>query len=119
MANRPQHRTQFCQQRLTLLSANLENRVERTQFRIGTFNLNNLALPETAFNHGDRYSAEEYQQKVTWTAQQLDRMNADGSPSDTISADYVWRPGTELTSQEPGNVQLPEQLENEEVRRSA
>lgn len=48
-----------------------------TQFRIGTFNLNNLALPEKPFNHGDRYTLVEYQQKLIWTAQQLDRMNTD------------------------------------------
>jgi endonuclease/exonuclease/phosphatase family metal-dependent hydrolase len=68
---------QSCLHGSNRLFPNLENRVERTQFRIGTFNLNNLALPEAMFNHGDRYTAEEYQQKVAWTAQQLDRMNAD------------------------------------------
>jgi hypothetical protein len=51
--------------------------VEKLQFRVGTFNLNNLALPDRPFNHGERYSSEEYQQKLRWTAQQLDRMMTD------------------------------------------
>jgi hypothetical protein len=47
------------------------------------------------------------------------RMNAEGSPSDTISADYVWRPGTELIAQEGGRVPVPRKVENLEIRRSA
>jgi hypothetical protein len=49
--------------------------VARQQFRIGTFNLNNLALPEVVFNHGEFYDPEEYRKKVRWSAQQLDRMD--------------------------------------------
>jgi len=51
--------------------------VNRNPFRVGTFNLNNLALPDIAFNNGDRLSSEVYQKKLTWTAQQLDRMDTD------------------------------------------
>ena len=46
-------------------------------------------------------------------------MNADGSPSDTVSADYVWRPGTELTMHEPGRVPVAKKVQNIEIRRSA
>lgn len=51
--------------------------MQRQKFRVGTFNLNNLALPARRFNHGEQYTAEEYHQKLIWTAQQLDRMNVD------------------------------------------
>ncbi|MGD1943096.1 MAG: endonuclease/exonuclease/phosphatase family protein [Leptolyngbyaceae cyanobacterium] len=46
------------------------------QFRVGTFNLNNLALPGFEF-YGDQYSTAEYEQKLTWSARQLDRMKSD------------------------------------------
>ena len=45
------------------------------QFRVGTFNLCNLALPDVEFYPGNRYSPEEYQKKVAWIAHQLDRMH--------------------------------------------
>jgi endonuclease/exonuclease/phosphatase family metal-dependent hydrolase len=51
--------------------------VEKQQFRIGTFNLNNLVLPEVEYYHGESYSAADYRQKVDWTARQLDRMQVD------------------------------------------
>lgn len=51
--------------------------MEKTQFRIGTFNLNNLVLPEVEYYRGASYSAADYRQKVTWTARQLDRMAVD------------------------------------------
>lgn len=34
-----------------------------------------------------------------------DRVNADGSPSDRVSASYVWRPGTELADKHNGESQ--------------
>lgn len=49
----------------------------KRQFRVGTFNLNNLALPRREFYRGESYSQEEYQKKLSWTAQQLDRMGAE------------------------------------------
>lgn len=49
----------------------------RSQFRIGTFNLNNLALPDIEFYPGDTHSAADYQRKLIWTAGQLDRMQCD------------------------------------------
>ncbi len=48
-----------------------------SKFRVGTFNLNNLALPEFQFYHDEGYSPDEFRRKRRWTAQQLDRMNAD------------------------------------------
>ncbi|WP_204141426.1 endonuclease/exonuclease/phosphatase family protein [Halomicronema sp. CCY15110] len=51
--------------------------MEKQQFRIGTFNLNNLVLPEVEYYHGECYSSADYHQKVAWTARQLDRMQVD------------------------------------------
>lgn len=45
-------------------------------FRIGTFNLCNLALANTPF-YREVYSPEIYRRKTTWTANQLQRMRAD------------------------------------------
>ncbi|MBN1642123.1 MAG: endonuclease/exonuclease/phosphatase family protein [Anaerolineae bacterium] len=45
------------------------------RFRIGTFNLHNLALPESRFYNGIVHSQEQYKLKVQWTAEQLRRMN--------------------------------------------
>ena len=47
------------------------------RFRIGTFNLHNLALPDHRFYNGRAYSTEQYRQKVQWTAEQLRRMDGD------------------------------------------
>jgi len=46
-------------------------------FRVGNFNLCNLALPNEIFYRREHYSKEDYARKITWTAQQLDRMRAD------------------------------------------
>lgn len=51
--------------------------MKKRQFRVGTFNLNNLVLPEVKYYGDELYSADEYRQKVDWTARQLDRMAAD------------------------------------------
>ncbi|MGF1523371.1 MAG: endonuclease/exonuclease/phosphatase family protein [Leptolyngbyaceae cyanobacterium] len=44
------------------------------QFRVGTFNLCNLALPNIEFYRGDQHSQADYQKKLTWIGRQLDRM---------------------------------------------
>ena len=46
--------------------------------RVGTFNLRNFAMPNFQFydNH-DVYTVAEYEAKRDWTADQIDRMNAD------------------------------------------
>lgn len=49
--------------------------MNRKQFRVGTFNLSNLALPGVEFYRGDQYSPDEYDKKLLWIAQQLERMN--------------------------------------------
>ncbi len=46
-------------------------------FRVGTFNVFNLALPEVAYYGDCAYTPEEYRQKQTWIADQLSRMKAD------------------------------------------
>jgi endonuclease/exonuclease/phosphatase family metal-dependent hydrolase len=51
--------------------------MERHQFRVGTFNLCNLALPEREFYQGETYTQEQYLKKLAWTGQQLDRMQVD------------------------------------------
>lgn len=51
--------------------------MSRKNFRVGTFNLCNLALPNTAYYDHERYSAADYAKKKLWTAAQLDRMRAD------------------------------------------
>lgn len=51
--------------------------MRNSSFRVGTFNLCNLALPNVFFYPHDRYSPEVYAQKKLWTAQQLMRMRAD------------------------------------------
>jgi hypothetical protein len=53
------------------------------------------------------------------TRQQRDQLNADGSPSDTVAADYVWHPGGELSATDAGRVAIPASLEREEIRRIA
>ena len=45
------------------------------RFKVGTFNLYNLVLPDTPFYQGRRYSQEQYQRKVRWAAEQLRRMD--------------------------------------------
>jgi predicted extracellular nuclease len=50
--------------------------MSRKTLRVGTFNLCNLALPNTLY-YRERYSTEDYIRKKQWTAAQLDRMRAD------------------------------------------
>jgi endonuclease/exonuclease/phosphatase family metal-dependent hydrolase len=50
---------------------------ERRLFRVGTFNLSNLALPERDFYPGEAYSRDDYLKKLTWIGRQLDRMKVD------------------------------------------
>lgn len=47
-----------------------------------------------------------------------DGLNAEGSPSDTVAADYVWRPGTELSGRSDGAMRLPTSMEHQQIRRN-
>jgi predicted extracellular nuclease len=47
------------------------------EFKVGTFNLLNLALPEQVFYERNKYNQAEYNRKTNWIAQQLDNMQAD------------------------------------------
>lgn len=47
------------------------------EFRVGSFNLRNLTLPNFRFYENLMYSNEEYEQKLHWCHQQLQNMNAD------------------------------------------
>lgn len=49
---------------------------ERT-FRIGTFNVLNLVLPDTVYYGTRRYSSAEYEKKTGWIAGQIDKMAPD------------------------------------------
>lgn len=51
--------------------------MSRRTFKVGTFNLCNLVLPNTVFYNRERYTTEDYAKKKLWTAAQLDRMQAD------------------------------------------
>lgn len=53
------------------------------------------------------------------TREYRSHMNSSGSPSDTVSADYVWIPGTELKLRHPGQIELPKSMESERVRGAA
>ncbi len=46
-----------------------------------------------------------------------EHLNSEGSPSDIVSADYVWAPGGELTTKPPGGIKLPRNIEKEKTRR--
>lgn len=46
------------------------------EFRIGTFNLRNLTLPNFRFYENLMYTEEEYLQKCAWSIQQLKNMDA-------------------------------------------
>jgi endonuclease/exonuclease/phosphatase family metal-dependent hydrolase len=51
--------------------------MNRKNFRVGTFNLCNLALPDQIFYHREFYSPETYDRKICWIGEQLDRMQPD------------------------------------------
>ncbi|HIK45533.1 MAG TPA: endonuclease/exonuclease/phosphatase family protein, partial [Leptolyngbyaceae cyanobacterium M65_K2018_010] len=51
--------------------------MDRNPFRVGTFNLCNLALPQREYYPGEAYSQEDYLKKLTWIGAQLDRMKVD------------------------------------------
>ena len=53
------------------------------------------------------------------TREYRNHMNSEGSPSDTVAADYVWIPGTELKLRHPGQIELPRSMESERVRGAA
>ncbi|MEZ4774912.1 MAG: endonuclease/exonuclease/phosphatase family protein [Bacteroidia bacterium] len=46
-------------------------------FRIGTFNVLNLVLPDTTYYGNRRYSSAEYGKKTDWIAGQIDKMAPD------------------------------------------
>lgn len=50
--------------------------MNRKNFKVGTFNLQNLALPHQLF-YKESYTPEEYGKKKRWTAEQLNRMEPD------------------------------------------
>ncbi|MEL7036201.1 MAG: endonuclease/exonuclease/phosphatase family protein [Cyanobacteria bacterium J06592_8] len=46
-------------------------------FKVSTFNLYNLVLPDVTYYGRNKYSSEVYDKKKTWIGRQLERMNAD------------------------------------------
>lgn len=57
-------------------------------------------------------------QEAPRTVQYRDQLNSEGSPSDRIAADWRWDPGTELSSMDAGDVELPQSIASEKVRRT-
>lgn len=51
--------------------------MQKDIFKIASFNLLNLVLPETKYYGRNEYSKEEYSQKVNWISNQLSNMDAD------------------------------------------
>ncbi|MFM7428028.1 MAG: endonuclease/exonuclease/phosphatase family protein [Elainella sp.] len=51
--------------------------MNQRNFRVGTFNLCNMALPDQVFYSRERYSQADYDRKLRWVAGQLDQMRAD------------------------------------------
>ncbi|TAE76102.1 MAG: endonuclease/exonuclease/phosphatase family protein [Bacteroidetes bacterium] len=46
-------------------------------FRVGTFNVLNLILPNQIYYGKEKYTQEQYDKKIAWIAQQLDNMQVD------------------------------------------
>ncbi|WP_197036206.1 hypothetical protein [Fischerella sp. PCC 9605] len=46
-------------------------------FKVGTFNLFNLVLPDVIYYEKNKYSTEVYQRKKIWISRQLEHMEAD------------------------------------------
>jgi len=51
--------------------------MKEREFKVGTFNLCNLVLPNVKYYGDSQYSNDEYKKKINWTAHQLSQMNAD------------------------------------------
>ncbi|NEO34052.1 MAG: endonuclease/exonuclease/phosphatase family protein [Symploca sp. SIO3C6] len=51
--------------------------MNQKNFKVGTFNLYNLVLPNVTYYDSKKYKPEVYEQKKSWIAGQLRRMNAD------------------------------------------
>jgi hypothetical protein len=75
-----------------------------------------LRIEQDLSARGPRYVSRE--QEPLRTKQYREQLNSEGSPSDTIAADYRWQPGTELMAIEPGEVELPQTLADEQIERS-
>ncbi len=50
--------------------------MKKTFFKIGSFNLFNLVLPDVAYHETQIYTDEQYRKKTEWIARQLDFMSA-------------------------------------------
>ncbi|NET34057.1 MAG: endonuclease/exonuclease/phosphatase family protein [Cyanothece sp. SIO1E1] len=51
--------------------------MNRSNFKVGTFNLYNLVLPEVTYYGNKKYSMDTYDRKKAWIGAQLARMKAD------------------------------------------
>jgi len=59
----------------------------RPELKIATFNLYNLQLPGVAMYHGNTYTQKQYESKIDWTAEMLERIDAD-----IIGFQELWSP---------------------------
>ncbi len=57
-------------------------------------------------------------QEAQRTIDYRDQLNSEGSPSDTVAADYRWHAGTELARLDGGEVELPDTIADETIRRT-
>jgi predicted extracellular nuclease len=83
------------------------------EFKIGSFNLYNLVLPEKKYYGRRSYSRKDYNKKTSWIAQQLDRMEADivgfqeifheEALKDAVAKNNRYREATVLTSHAQGD----------------
>lgn len=82
------------------------------EFKIGSFNLYNLVLPETKYYGRRSYSKKDYNKKTSWIAQQLERMEADiigfqeifheDALKDAVAKNNRYREASVLTSNAKG-----------------
>ena len=63
---------------------------------------------------GDEFVGRDEEPKRTRSYR--NKLNSEGSPSDMISADYMWSPGTELGLKKAGKIKLPASIEREQTR---
>jgi predicted extracellular nuclease len=52
-------------------------KIQKRRFKVGTFNLYNLVLPNVVYYEKNEYSPEIYQRKTDWISHQLNSMDAD------------------------------------------
>ena len=73
-----------------------------------------LRAEATLSARGTQYVPREQESAETTAYRQ--QLNSEGSPSDRVAADYVWRPGTELSVIPGGTISIPASVAGQKVR---